>query len=105
MIARLAILEGTVKPENKLAFDADMRGAVRNAILRYPGIRDVLLRWPIEQDVGSPPVYLIFELHFDDLAAMRAGLASPIRAEVRGLISESMKRFDGRTYHLVVENR
>jgi len=102
MIARLAVLEGAVRPENRAAFDADMGGPVRDAIARYPGIRGVRLRSPLEQDAGAPPIYLIFELLFDDLAAMHAALTSPVRQEVRSLILKAMERFEGRVYHLVL---
>lgn len=105
MIIRSAVLEGHVADADRAEFDRRMAVDVRNAIARYPGLRDVRLRWPAETEVGAPPVYVIFDLYFDDLAAMRAALASPVRQEVRAEIGEAMRAFKGKVYHLVLEER
>lgn len=104
MIIRSAVLEGTVAEADRSAFDAHMRDVVLPAIARYPGLRRVDLRKPAEAEAGAPPVYMIFDLHFDTLAAMHAALASPVRQEVRGVIAAGMSRFSGRVYHLVLED-
>ena len=70
MIVRSAVLEGTVAEADRAAFDALARGSILPAITRYPGIREVRLRKPAETEAGAPPVYMIFDLYFDDLAAM-----------------------------------
>lgn len=103
MIVRSAVLEGRVAPERRAAFDLAMSTGVVDAIRRYPGLVDVRLRRPVEAEEGAPPVYLVFELYFDTLEAMKAALASPIRQEVRGVIAAAMKDFEGRVYHLVLE--
>jgi uncharacterized protein (TIGR02118 family) len=103
MIIRSAILEGEVPEAYRAAFDRQMATEVLTAIRRYPGIRDVRLRRSVETEPGAPPVYMIFDLHFDDLAAMHAALASPVRQEVRALIADTMGPFQGRVYHLVTE--
>ena len=103
MIIRSAVLEGSVAEENRAHFDHHMATTVLAAIARYPGIREVRLRRPVEQESGAPPVYMVFDLWFDTLADMHAALASPIRQEVRARIGEVMKSFDGRVYHLVLE--
>ena len=46
---------------------------------------------------------MVFDLYFDDLAAMHAALASPIRQEVRTQIAAVMSVFSGKVYHLVME--
>lgn len=104
MIVRSAVLEGTVAEADRATFDAHMRDIVLPAIARYPGLRRVDLRRPAEVEAGAPPVYIIFDLHFDTLAAMHAALASPVRQEVRSVIAAGMARFTGRVYHLVLED-
>jgi uncharacterized protein (TIGR02118 family) len=102
MIIRSAVLEGDVPPADRAHFDRQMTGTVLPAILRYPGIRDCKLRWAAEQEAGAPPIYLIFDLYFDDLAAMHAALASETRQEVRRQLGEIMPLFKGRVYHLIM---
>jgi len=104
LIVRSAVLEGTVAEADRAAFDALARGSILPAITRYPGIREVRLRKPAETEAGAPPVYMIFDLYFDNLAAMHAALASPVRQEVRTEIAAAMKFFTGRVYHLVLED-
>lgn len=103
MIVRSAVLEGRVAADRRAAFDAHMISVVLPAIRRYPGLRDVVLRRPVEADEGAPAIYMVFDLHFDDLAAMRAALASPIRQEVRSVIAAGMGDFEGRVYHVVMD--
>jgi hypothetical protein len=103
MIVRSAVLEGRVPEDRKAAFDATMATAVVAAIRRYPGLVDVRLRRSVESEEGAPPVYMIFDLYFETLQAMKDALASPVRQEVRGVIAAGMKDFEGRVYHLVLE--
>jgi uncharacterized protein (TIGR02118 family) len=102
MIIRSAVLEGTVAEDRRAAFDRHMATTVLQAIARYPGIRSVRIRRPVETEAGAPPVYMIFDLAFDGLADMHAALASPIRQEVRARIGEIMSDFEGRVYHLIM---
>ncbi len=101
MIIRSAYLEGTVAPAEREAFDAHMSGAVLQAISDYPGLRQVRLRKLAQGEEGAPAVYMVFDLYFDNLEAMDAALASPIRQAVRETITQGMKPFQGRVYHLV----
>lgn len=103
MIIRSAVLEGSVADANRAEFDHHMSTTVLAAIARYPGIRDVRLRRPVEAEAGAPPVYMVFDLSFDSLSDMHAALASPVRQEVRARIGDVMKHFEGRVYHLVLE--
>lgn len=103
MLIRSAVLEGTVAGADRAAFDRHMRETVRAAIATYPGIVDVRLRWPAENEPGAPPIYVIFDLYFPDLATMHAALASDTRAAVRRALGEIMPVFQGRVYHLVLE--
>jgi len=102
MIIRTAVLEGDVPEADRAHFDGQMRETVLPAILRYPGIRDVKLRWTAEQEAGAPPVYLTFDLYFDDLEAMHDALASETRQEVRRQLGTIMPLFKGRVYHLIL---
>lgn len=102
MIVRSAVLEGTVDEAEREAFDRRMADTVLPAIARYPGLRKVELRRSAEAEAGAPPVYMTFDLHFDDLEAMHRALASPVRQEVRARIAEAMGPFRGRVYHLVL---
>lgn len=103
MLIRSAVLEGSVAEADREAFDCQMRTSVVAAISRYPNIRTVKLRKQVETEEGAPPIYMIFDLVFDDLAAMNAALASPVRQEVRGEIGKAMQAFKGRVYHLIME--
>ena len=103
MIVRTAVLEGSVPEANQAAFDRQMQGTVLDAIAAYPGIRDVRLRRAAETEAGAPAVYMQFDLYFDSLEAMRAALASPVRLKVRETLGAVMKVFDGRVYHLIME--
>jgi hypothetical protein len=102
MIVRSTVLEGSVDEAHRAEFDRRMSREVRDAILRYPGIRGLKLLRPMEQKPGAPPVHLIFDLHFDTLDDMRGALESSIRQEVRQLIAAAMRPFKGRVYHLVL---
>lgn len=101
MIIRSAFLEGTVADADRARFDAQLAGPVLDAIRTYPGILDVKLRRLVQADAGSPPIYVVFDLHFADLAAMEAALATPTRQAVRAQIAEVMTLFQGRVYHQV----
>jgi hypothetical protein len=103
MIIRSAVLEGTVAPEEQEGFDRHMVQTVLPAIARYPGLVEVRLRRPAESEAQAPPVYMIFDLHFETLEAMHAALASPVRSTVRDQIARVMTAFKGRVYHLVLE--
>lgn len=101
MIIRSAILEGHVDPAAAPEFERFMRTEVRQQILRYPGIRSVTVRKSIERDDGAPQIFMQLDLAFDSLDAMRAALASPIRAEVIKTIAAGSDPFKGRVYHVV----
>ena len=103
MIIRSAVLEGRVPEGDRAAFDAQMEGTVLQAIATYPGIREVRLRKPTEMEAGAPAVYVQFDLYFDSLEAMHAALASSVRFQVRETIAAVMPLFEGRVYHLVME--
>ena len=105
MIIRSAVLEGTVPEAHRAAFDTAMRGSVRSAIGRYPGLHTVKLRWPAEAEAGAPPVYVVFDLYFDSLDAMHVALASAVRQEVRQSLGVVMQMFEGRVYHLIMHER
>jgi hypothetical protein len=103
MIIRSAVLEGVVAEADQDAFDQQMVNSVLPAIATYPGIREVRLRRPVENEPGAPSVYMVFDLYFETLEAMHAALASPVRAIVREQISKAMSAFSGKVYHLVLE--
>lgn len=101
MIVRCAFLEGSVPAADRDRFDRQMAGPVLAAIGTYPGILQVKLRRLVQADDGAPPIYLVFDLYFDDIAAMDAALASPTRQAVRQQIAQVMDVFSGRVYHQV----
>lgn len=103
MIIRSAVLEGRVAEPDRAAFDRQMGETVLAAIATYPGLRDVRLRRPAETEAGAPAVYMQFDLRFDSLEAMHAALATPTRQQVRETIAAAMPLFEGRVYHLIME--
>ncbi len=101
MIVRSAYLEGTVALADRAEFDAHMNGPVMTAIASYPGLREVRLRTLAQADEGAPQIYMVFDLYFNSLQDMDAALASATRQAVRQTISQGMRLFQGRVYHLV----
>jgi uncharacterized protein (TIGR02118 family) len=104
MITRSAVLEGTVPEPARAAFDHHMQTTVLQAIARYPGLQQVRLRRPAETEADAPRVYMVFDLEFDSLADMHTALASPTRQEVRSVLAQAMSGFEGRVYHLVLDD-
>lgn len=102
MIIRSAVLEGTPLAQDKDLFDQHMHTTVLQAIASYPGIEKVVLRRPLEQEVSAPPVYMVFDLYFPSLQAMHDALASPVRQKVREQLGQVMASFQGKVYHLVM---
>jgi quinol monooxygenase YgiN len=92
-----------VAEADRAEFDRQMAGPVLDAIGTYPGLQGVRLRRLVQADAGSPPVYMVFDLYFADLAAMEAALATPTRQAVRQQIAGAMTRFQGRVYHQVFQ--
>lgn len=103
MIVRSAVLEGSVPEADRAEFDRQMRDIVLPAIATYPGIAKVRLRRVADVEAGAPPAYMIFDLYFPDLAAMHAALASQTRQLVRAKIAAAMPLFQGRVYHLIMQ--
>jgi uncharacterized protein (TIGR02118 family) len=103
MIIRSAVLEGTPLAQDKDLFDQHMHTTVLQAIASYPGIVKVVLRRPLEQEAGAPPVYMVFDLYFSSLQAMHDALASPVRQTVREQLAQVMAGFQGKVYHLVMQ--
>jgi hypothetical protein len=54
-----------------------------------------------QADEGAPQIYMVFDLYFNSLQDMDAALASATRQAVRQTISQGMRLFQGRVYHLV----
>jgi hypothetical protein len=103
MIIRSAVLEGHVPEADRPEFDRLMRTEVLQAVARYPGLTRVVLREPIEQEEGAPPILVVFDLHYPTLQAMHEALASPVRQQVRSLMATAGRMFQGRVYHLVTD--
>lgn len=103
MIIRSAYLEGTVAEADRARFDAHMSGPVMAAIATYPGLREVRLRRIARGEDGAPAIYMVFDLYFDTLDAMDAALASATRQAVRETITQGMRMFQGRVFHLVFD--
>lgn len=102
-VIRSAVLEGSVDPSHRDAFDRAMRGPVLQAIASYPELQRVVLRQPVEHEDGAPAIHMIFDLHFASLDAMHRALASPTRQAVRAQLAQVMQGFKGRVYHLVLD--
>jgi hypothetical protein len=103
MIIRSAVLEGTPRAQDRASFDQHMETTVLTAIASYPGILKVVLRKPLEQEAGAPPIYMVFDLYFPTLQAMHDALASSVRQTVRAQLAQVMSGFEGKVYHLVMQ--
>lgn len=103
MIIHTAVRDGSVSAYRRAAYDAPEASLVPSAIRRYPRRRDARRRLPVEQEQGATSVYLVFDLHCDDLKAIHAALASPVWQKMRVLIAAAIGNCEGRFYHLVTE--
>lgn len=104
MIVRSVVFEGVVDEVDRAAFDRKMTTAVFATLARYPGIRKVSVRKVAGVEDGAPPIYMVFDLHFDTLADMHAALASSVRQDVRAEVAVVKSSFKGRLYHLIMED-
>ena len=46
---------------------------------------------------------MVFDLYFPSLQAMHDALASPVRQTVRAQLAQVMAGFEGKVYHLVMQ--
>jgi GntR family carbon starvation induced transcriptional regulator len=58
---------------------------------------------PAVPPLGAPPIYMVFDLYFPSLQAMQDALASPVRQTVRTQLAQVMTGFQGKVYHLVMQ--
>ncbi len=75
-MAKLLVLYKT--PTDAAAFDAYYEGTHIGIAKKIPGLRKYeVSRAPVMTPAGPAPVHLVATLHFDDMAAIGAGFASP----------------------------
>ncbi len=103
MLVRSAYLIGTVIKGEQEKFDAQMTGPVVEAIKGYPGLIDVVVKKEVGRDEGEEPVYMQFDLLFEDEDAMNVALASEHRNRIQLEIKKSMTAFSGRVSHSFAE--
>lgn len=66
------------KPDDPKAFDAHYRDVHTPLVQKWPGIKRVEVGRVTGMPGGAePPYYLIAEMYFDDLEALRAAMRSP----------------------------
>ncbi|MGH3169908.1 MAG: EthD family reductase [Trebonia sp.] len=73
--ARLMVLWG--RPSDPAAFERHYREVHIPLALRIPGLRRYTLSRDITLARGEDAYYLVAELDFDDITALRAGFQSP----------------------------
>ena len=103
MYCRNALFIGTVKPEDMDTFRAQIDGPMREAILKFPGIKCLQIKWPEEYDEGTPDVLFTIEHSYNSKADMQAALASDARADVLAALVVVRHLFDGNIYHMNCE--
>jgi uncharacterized protein (TIGR02118 family) len=75
-MARMVVIYRT--PKNVEAFDRHYFDVHIPLAKKLPGLRKYEISYgPVAALAGSPDVYLIGTLHFDDLAAIKKAFASP----------------------------
>jgi uncharacterized protein (TIGR02118 family) len=75
-VAKLLVLYKT--PKDPAAFDVYYEGTHIPKAKKIPGLRKYeVSRNPVMTPAGPAPIHRVATLHFDDLAAIQAGFASP----------------------------
>jgi uncharacterized protein (TIGR02118 family) len=96
-MARLVVLYKT--PKDAAAFDQHYRATHIPLARKLPGLRKYeISHGPVMTPAGPAGVYLVATLHFDDMQAMQAALASPegqaAAADAQGMAALEMFVFE-----------
>jgi hypothetical protein len=100
MYCRSALFIGTVDPDNIDEFKSQLEGNVAEAILKFPGIINLEMKWAKEIDDGGPSLLLIIEHSYASKSDLEKALASDARAGSLEALKPVMPYFKGDVFHV-----
>lgn len=103
MIIRQAFFEGRFLEGREAEFKAYVDEKLLPLWRQFPGAREVRVLYEAERDEGSAPFAMVLAIVYDDLAAVEAALASPVRYESREATKGLNAFFEGTIHHHVFE--
>ncbi len=105
MYCRSAFFIGSVDSKNIEAFRSQIEGAVANAMLNFPGIRRLHVKWARDLEVGAPAIFLTLEHYYGSKGDLERALASDARARVWEALNVVIPHFKGDVVHVNSEVR
>jgi antibiotic biosynthesis monooxygenase (ABM) superfamily enzyme len=103
MIVRTAMFVGNVDPHRQEAFDRTVQVEALPLLQALPGVIEANVLRTLDQEEGLPAIYQIYQLRFQDRAAMEAMFESAERLAVHDIMSRILPWFEGTIVHLVSE--
>ncbi len=100
MYCRSALFMGTVDPDQWETFKKQLEGPVADAILKFPGIKNLQIKWPKEIDDGGPSLLLTLEHSYASKSDLETALASDARAGSLAALKPVMAYFKGEVFHV-----
>jgi len=100
MFVRSGYLIGDVSPEHKAGFDAKLTGDLLPRIKALPGVRSARILFSKTFEDGAPNIYAVFDITYENRAAMERALASPERTAIRASFAEILPHFTGVVTHI-----
>lgn len=100
MYCRSALFIGTVDAEHMDAFKTQLEGNVAKAILKFPGIMNLQMKWAKEIDDGGPSLLLTLEHSYASKLDLENALASDARAGSHEALKPVMPFFKGEVFHV-----
>lgn len=104
MITRFAMFEGSVKPDQVIAFRTAVTERLVPLWTQFTGNIDVRVMFSEDRDEGAPEFPLILAITYPDRYSMEAALECPARYKSKDLTGEIVAEFfEGRIHHHVTE--
>jgi hypothetical protein len=103
MLTRCAYFEGQVHEGKAELFDRFVDERLMPLWRQFPGATDVRVLRDVSADPHAPPLRMVLEVDYPDMATIESALASPVRAEAKEETEKLMTMFDGRIYHVIFE--
>ena len=100
MYCRSALFIGTIEPEKMAEFKTQLEGDVAKAILKFPGIKGLQMKWSKEIDDGGPSLLLTLEHYYASKLDLEHALASEARAGSHAALKPVMPFFRGEVFHV-----
>ena len=103
MIIRYALFEGHIHEGREEEFRAFVKERLVPLWTQFPGAVEVQVLDATDRDEGAPHYAMALAIRYPDVTACNRALASPVRAQSRGVTGELLKLFTGKVHHHVFE--